>query len=325
MKKNNIPKKENNDAMKPLNDELGFFDLEPPKIYREGQQRSNQPKQETYQKKTVNKKKKTLPKKKGVQKTEQDGNVKKKRKLKKKFRIAFTAIGLVLLIAVVITVLSLTVFFKIDTIKVNGAKKYTSQQITAVLPIEKEKNLLTIDKKGATQKLQENLPYVYSAEITRKLPSTVIVNITEPEYVYYVKNSNNTYTYFDNNFKILEANVKAAPKKGIEVKKIAFENAVPGKVAELTNKELVGDLQKIMQTIADLKLKKITAVYSESIVSNYVVYDNRITIKIGETNGIQDKIFTALTAIEKLNDSNPGAEGTLTATNSKQIYFTEKK
>lgn len=80
-----------------------------------------------------------------------------------------------------------------------------------------------------------------------------------------------------------------------------------------------------MQTIADLKLKKITAVYSESLVSNYVVYDNRITIKIGETNGIQDKIFTALTAIEKLNDSNPGAEGTLTATNSKQIYFTEKK
>ena len=80
-----------------------------------------------------------------------------------------------------------------------------------------------------------------------------------------------------------------------------------------------------MQTVNDLKLKKITAIYSESLVSNYIVYDNRITIKLGETNGIKDKIFTALTAIEKLNDSNPDAEGTLTATNDKQIYFTEKK
>ena len=325
MKKNSKPKNQNNDAMKPLNDELGFFDLEPPKIYREGQTRSTPSRQQSPQSKPSKKRKQASPQRRTAQKSEQGGNVKKKRRLKKKFRIAFTAIGLVLLIAIVITILSFTVFFKIDTIKVNGAKKYTPQQITAVLPIEKEKNLFTIDKNGATEKLEENLPYIYSVEITRKLPSTIIVNVTEPEYVYYVKNSSNTYTYFDNNFKILEANVKSAPKKGIEVKKTAFENAVPGKVAELTNKELVDDLQSIMQTVNDLKLKKITAIYSESLVSNYIVYDNRITIKLGETNGIKDKIFTALTAIEKLNDSNPDAEGTLTATNDKQIYFTEKK
>ena len=80
-----------------------------------------------------------------------------------------------------------------------------------------------------------------------------------------------------------------------------------------------------MQTVTSLKLKEVTAIYSESLVNNYVVYDNRITIKLGETKDIEDKLFTALTAIEKLNDTAPDAEGTLTATNSKQIYFTEKK
>lgn len=323
MKKNNKPKKENNDAMKPLNDELGFFDLEPPKIYREGQTRSGQTRQPSSQAKPE--RKKASPQRKQAPKNRQNGNGKKKRKLKKKFRVAFTAIGLVLLIAIVVSVLSLTVFFKIDTITVNGAKKYTSQQITAVLPIEKEKNLFTIDKKNAAKKLEENLPYIYSVEITRELPSTIVITVKEPENIYYVMNSNDTYTYFDNNFKILEANVKSAPKKGIEVKKIAFKNAVPGKVCKLTNKDLDNDIKIMMQTVSDLKMKKVTAIYSESIVSNYIVYDNRITIKLGETNGIKDKIFTALTAIEKLNDSNPGAEGTLTATNSKQIYFTEKK
>ena len=45
--KNN--QKENNDAMKPLNDELGFFGLEPPKVYREDQVKSSYRKTEQRQ------------------------------------------------------------------------------------------------------------------------------------------------------------------------------------------------------------------------------------------------------------------------------------
>lgn len=322
MKKKNNPKTEKNETMKPLNDELGFFGLEPPKIYRDGRQ---QPAQRTSRPSEPTNKSKSKQKPAPKHSANSVATVKKKRRLKKKFRVAFTAIGIVLLTVLVVLVLSLTVLFKVDTITVSGNKKYTSQQITSVLPIEKEKNLFLIDKKGAAQKLEENLPYIYNVEITRKLPSTVEVKVTEPQFVYYVKNSNNTYTYFDDNFKILEADVKSAPKKGIEVKKIAFENAVSGKEAKVTNSDVVDDIKALMQTVTDLQMKKITAVYSESMVSNYMVYDNRITVKLGETKDIKDKVFTALAAIEKLDESNPGAEGTLTATNSKQIYFTEKK
>lgn len=326
MKKNNKTKTKKENTMTPLNDELGFFGIEPPKIYREGQKREKS-QVSSVESNNGQKRKRTAPLN-DRQRSSQQQSVakgKKKRRLKKKFRVAFTVIGLVLLTAIIIAVLCLTVFFKIDTIKVNGVKKYTAQQVTSVLPIEKEKNLFTIDKKKAAQKLEENLPYVYNAEITRKLPSTVVVNITEPQFVYYIKNSNNTYTYFDDNFKILEVDVKSPPKNGIEVKKTAFKNVVPGKTAKVTNQDLVSDLQILMQTVTDLKLEKVTALYSDSMVSNYIVYDNRIIVKLGETKDIQDKIFTALTAIDKLNESNPGAEGTLTATNSKQIYFTEKK
>ncbi len=323
MKKNSKKiKTENVDAMKHLNDELGFFGLEPPKVYREEQKQPLNRKKDAKMPAGNKKRTKSAP----AQSREQNvRHVKKKRRLKKKFRVAFTAIGLVFLIAIIVLVLCLTVFFKIETITVTGTKKYTSQQITSVLPIEKGKNLFAIDKKGAASKVEENLPYVYNLEITRKLPSTVIVNVTEPSFVYYVKNSNDTYTYFDDNFKILEAVVKSAPKKGIELKKAAFETAVPGKTATITNKDLVSDIEALMKCVSDLKLKKITAIYSESLVTNYMVYDNRITIKLGETKDVQEKIFTALAAIDKLNESNPGAEGTLTATNSKQIYFTEKK
>lgn len=319
--KNNKSNNKKDNSMAPLNDELGFFDLEPPKIYRSDQSVNRSTQADKKGKKTSTKAKQPLKKAKA------DGEVrnKKKRKLKKKFRLAFTAVGMIALIALIIVVLSLTVFFKIDTINVEGTKKYSYKQVTSVLPIDKEKNLFLIDKKGATKKLEENLPYIYDVEITRKLPSTVVVKITEPQLIYYVKNSDNTYTYFDDNFKILEVNVKEPAEKGIELKKIAFSDVSPGKTAKLTNEELLSDLQVMMQTVTSLKLKEVTAIYSESLVNNYVVYDNRITIKLGETKDIEDKLFTALTAIEKLNDTAPDAEGTLTATNSKQIYFTEKK
>ena len=319
--KNNKSNNKKDNSMAPLNDELGFFDLEPPKIYRSDQSANRSTQADKKGKKASTKAKQSLKKAKA------DGEVrnKKKRKLKKKFRLAFTAVGMIVLIALIIVVLSLTVFFKIDTINVEGTKKYSYKQVTSVLPIDKEKNLFLIDKKGATKKLEENLPYIYDVEITRKLPSTVVVKITEPQLIYYVKNSDNTYTYFDDNFKILEVNVKEPAEKGIELKKIAFSDVSPGKTARLTNEELLSDLQVMMQTVTSLKLKEVTAIYSESLVNNYVVYDNRITIKLGETKDIEDKLFTALTAIEKLNDTAPDAEGTLTATNSKQIYFTEKK
>lgn len=319
--KNNKSNNKKDNSMAPLNDELGFFDLEPPKIYRSDQSVNRSTQADKKGKKASTKAKQPLKKAKA------DGEVrsKKKRKLKKKFRLAFTAVGMIALIALIIVVLSLTVFFKIDTINVEGTKKYSYKQVTSVLPIDKEKNLFLIDKKGATKKLEENLPYIYDVEITRKLPSTVVVKITEPQLIYYVKNSDNTYTYFDDNFKILEVNVKEPAEKGIELKKIAFSEVSPGKTAKLTNEELLSDLQVMMQTVTSLKLKEVTAIYSESLVNNYVVYDNRITIKLGETKDIEDKLFTALTAIEKLNDTAPDAEGTLTATNSKQIYFTEKK
>ena len=77
--KNN--QKENIDAMKPLNDELGFFGLEPPKVYREDQAKSSYKK--TEQRQSSDKKRKSQRKSAPAQSREQNANqVKKKRKLK---------------------------------------------------------------------------------------------------------------------------------------------------------------------------------------------------------------------------------------------------
>lgn len=330
MKKNNQIKLNRDDReLDPLNSELGSFGLEPPKHYRNEQpetfsrsSQNNTGKKSTAKKKHSSKAPQKLPETK-EQKMKQH---KKKRRLKKKFRILFSVIGLVLSLAVILAVLSFTVLFKIENIEISGSQTYTNEQISAALPIEKGSSLLMVNKSSVSDSLIKDLPYIYSVDIKQKLPSTVIVTVSEPSFIYYVKNNDNTYTYFDNTFKVIKVNAEALPEKNaIEVQKLALNNAVEGSAAQLTDENVRNDLSALMAVIDSVYMTEATAVYSDSDSENYIVYENRITIKLGDTKDLENKLYTALAAIDKLNTSNPEATGLLTSTGGKQVYFTEQK
>ena len=300
--------------MRNLDSQLGSFGLEPPKVYRRDQRTSSS---NASQQRRRAQNQPRAPHEKVKRQN-------KKRRLKKQVRRAIYGFALGVCIVAVIVVLSLTVLFKIDTINITGNEKYTTQQIAAVLPIQTEKNLFMVDTKGAKEKLEENLPYIYNAEIKRKFPSTIDVAITETSTVYYVKNADTTYTLMDDRLKVLEEHAAKAPKKAVEIRKAALNTAVAGKTAEFTNEKIQSNLLKISETVKNVNMKKVTAIYSQDINNNYIVFDGRITIKLGTLDKAEDKLYSALAAIDKLNQTNPKAEGEITATSDKQIYFTEK-
>lgn len=320
MKKEKKKLNRESSELKSLGNELGSFGLEPPKIYRPEQREKIQ----QTSKNAVKKAKKTVTSRKEPKQLTRK-QLAKKRQQKKKLRLAISIICMVLALAVALLVLSLTVFFKIDTITIKGNEKYNTKQVMSVLPIEKEKNLFVADTKGAAKKLEKNLPYIYSVKMDRKLPSTLVVNITETPTVYSVKNTDKSFTLLDDNFKVLEVNVKKKPKKAIAISGVAIKSAVPGERVEFTNKKLMTDLTIMTNTIVDMQLKEITEISSKDVNNNYLVYDGRIRIKIGPTADIENKMYSALSAIDKLKDSSPDAAGELTSMGGKQVYFTEAK
>lgn len=319
-KKNSKPqnKRQNNtdSELSPLNSSLGAFGLEPPKRYRPEQKAQTTGKPVKLRKaRTDNKQQKTLD-----EIRLEENRRRKKAKLRRK---VISYIALVVSIIAVIIVLSLTVLFKIETISINGNTKYKNKEITAVLPIEKGSNLFLCDSKKAAEKLEENLPYIYSAEIKRKLPSTIVVNITETPTVYSIKNSDKTFTLLDGNFKVLETSAKKN-NNCVSINKAKIKSAVVGQTAELSEEKIKDNLTELTSAISRLQLDKVTAIYSSDINNNFMVYDSRITIKLGTLENLDNKIYSALTAIDKLNESNPQAEGIMTVTNDKQVYFTER-
>ena len=333
-------KKSNSSELSKLNDELGSFGLEPPKIYRNEQSKRVASKQNNKKKNNSNAKRSafdstgiTNPSKKKSsnsnshlttqqQRIEQN----KRRRQKQKIRKAVYAIVIAVSVIAVTSILILTVFFKIDTINISGNSRYTEQQVLSVLTVKPDDNLFASDLSKAEENLKQGLPYIYDVEIKRGFPSTINVNIKEADIIYSVKNNDKTYTILDSDLKVLQSGIGEKPKNAIKIKKLGITGALEGRIAEISNEQQKKDILALTNVISDLDLAdKITEISSDNINMNYVVYDGRITIKLGTTENIEDKLYSALTVIEeKLNKSNPNATGTLTATGDKEIYFTEE-
>lgn len=282
-------------------------ELEPPKLYRREQQQA------------ASRQQRQAP---PMTRQERRKKQNKRRRLKRSVRRALAVIGLVLLAVAIVAVLCLTVFFKIENITVTGSKVYDAEKVLSVCTIEKGENLFLADTDKAAQQLQQALPYVYSAKIERKLPGTVRIQLTDAAPAYAVKNKDKTYTLMDDRFKVLEVAQKK-PKESILIQKANLKSAKVGQTAQFANKNVATSLTRLAQAIRDYQFTEATAICSEGLNNNSIVYDGRIVFKLGTCEQLEKKIHQGLAACAQLDQDNPSVKGTLRLTGEKQYYFTE--
>lgn len=283
------------------------INLEPPKIYNN--QRSE-----------VNKVKKNN--RKNISTAERRHKQNKKRRLKNSVRNALITTGLLLLLLAVGVVLSLTVFFKIEVIDITGSGMYSSEEITAYCFVDVGDNLFLIDKEKCAEVLEQKLPYIYDVEITRKLPSTLQLNITEASPAYKIKNEDGSYILLDDRFKVLNNNSADSSEGAVEIQNVSIVSSENGLLIGFENEEVQTCLNELSSIIKKLNITEATAVSSDGKNNNCIVYENRIILKLGSSENLEDKIYRGIAGCEKLNESTPNAKGTMDLTSGKQFYFT---
>ncbi len=74
---------------------------------------------------------------------------------------------------------ALTMFFKVETVSVEGNSRYTSDQIIEASGIKTGDNMFFLNKYNASEEITSALPYVETVQITRQLPDTLIVIVRE--------------------------------------------------------------------------------------------------------------------------------------------------
>lgn len=76
-------------------------------------------------------------------------------------------------------VAALTLFFRVDTIVITGEERYSEQEILDATGIQTGDNLYLMNKNDVASRMVEALPYLKNVRINRKLPDTLLIEVTE--------------------------------------------------------------------------------------------------------------------------------------------------
>lgn len=244
-----------------------------------------------------------------------------KRKKKTRKIIKWTSIIGLILIAIIFTLTS--PLFNISEIKIENNISLTNEKIISLSGLEKGKNIFRFLESDIEKNIKEDA-YVEDVKVSRNLPGTVVINVTERNRDFSLKFLNGN-AYINNQGYILEIceNTIGVPViQGIET---AEENIQVGKRLE-TN-----DLKKLEVAIAIMTIAKENEIETKiktidiSNKNEYILYldDNKIA-NLGNSSNLTTKMLY----IKKIMETEVGEEGTIFVngdfSNKFKAYFRKK-
>ena len=236
-------------------------------------------------------------------KVDYSGDVRKSQRNNRKRRVIrnriILASGLFLFIILVTFILSLTVFFKVESIKVVGSCIYSVEDIILVSGIEKGDNMIRLSSDDISTKLETKLPYIKEAEIIKSYPNKMGIRVS-PAVESYLLKTNQGLCVADADYKVLrkvETDSKGLIKiVGIECNKLAL-----GKTINFAEKQQRDLIREIIGICNDAKIN-VTYIDIESLLDIGFVIDGRLFIKVGSYADLSAKFAHLKTMLDSIDD-----------------------
>lgn len=247
----------------------------------------------------------------------------RRRKNKRKKLIIRAVLGGTFLVAGL--VVALLLFFNINKISVTGDGVYSSEEIIRVSEIEIGDNLIFLSKNRINKLVTEKLPYVGSIKIKRRLPAHLEIQVTKTDAVFGIA-QDGFYTLLDRDGKVLETNVEyiGTDKTLLNAGKVV--SAVVGEKIVLENEKSFPRIEDVYETCEKVGLQDITEINITELHNIKVVYQGRITLELGKTDGdrLSKKLAFGKAAIDKQNLEDNQFRGTINLTVDKKGYLQEE-
>ena len=237
-------------------------------------------------------------------------SLQKRRRKKHKRNYTLYYILLFLFLIITGTVLSLTVFFQIETITVQGSGIYAAADVLPLLGAEQGDNLIRVNTGRMEQELLKSLPQADSVEISRNFPSGLTVTISDGVSSAQME-SGGSYYVVSQSGRILERNTEALTGKGVVITGIPLENAAEGEyvqdvlernwqeasaLAEEKDEEppekstKLESLQILFTALRDAQYSDVSAVDLSDEVNLILYWQNRIEIRLGSFSELDYKL-----------------------------------
>lgn len=193
---------------------------------------------------------------------------KKKKRKKKNYLLRLL---IIIAVGVGLYFLLSSELFDVDSVKIEHNKYYTVEQVKDKAGVKVGENIFAI-KSG---KIKDNLlkdPYFENVKIHRKLPSTVVIDVTERKEAAAVA-FNQQYIIIDSNGLVLRKSSEI-PKLTI-IEGLTVKKAVEGKALQVEGNSILAHTLEMLQSIkgTELYFKKIDI---SSVIIKAYIYDQLI-------------------------------------------------
>jgi len=241
----------------------------------------------------------------------------------KRRRNLFVLSVLLILSLIVFVCLSFTVLFKAASFSVAGSTRYSVEQIKTASGIkENTVNLFRIDLEKTAEKIETNLPYIGSVKIKRRLPDTLVINVTETK-AEYAAIYGSGYLLLNRDGKILETSPES--KKLVVVKCPEPVGTAAGSIIKFEDEITLNNLKTIIAALKKSELKDITEIDVTDSLNLTLTYQNRIVLEIGTATDIDSKFKLAVSSLNNENEISMEEKGTLNLSIKGKAYFSINK
>ena len=250
----------------------------------------------------------------------------RKRKQQKK-KLGCFGLSFLFVLSLVMVILSYTVLFKIEKITVTDLSKYSEKQIVDTSGIVLDKNLLALNKKKVAGKLFDNLAYIESVKIKKKLPGEVILTpiYAKPAFAFEQKGGEGvptTAVLLSSNGRVLETNVESYDRSALLfVRGTNLSDVKPCQDIKDTKNTEYAIIDSILKATTAANLKNISYINIQNRLDIILVYDGRIKVKLGPNVSMEKK----LKFVEKIvnDDANAGKTGEIFTAVEGKAFFRE--
>ena len=214
----------------------------------------------------------------------------------------YILMGIALLIFIVM-LLMLSPWLNIKNIEINGLETLEKADIIRQVKLDKTTNILSFNNFIVKRRLKNNY-YIESVKLTKKLPDTVIIDITERQIVGYIPYIND-YMYIDESGMVVD--IKSSYTEPLPIiYGLNFDSFTIGKKLKTDNDEAFSIVMEITNAIKDKEdLKQILKI-DISNLEDIHLYMEKLDIILGNREGLNIKINTLNEIVKNFKPEEKG-------------------
>lgn len=224
------------------------------------------------------------------------GRAARRRKRSKKKYTFYYLVALVMMLCVG-AALSLTVFFKIESIQVVGDTRYAKEELIDAAGVSVGENLFRVSKKTTSERLIAGYPYIAQVRLQRVLPNALLLHVTEAKAIAAVE-TGQTYALLDARARVLETGLPTCPEGYSRTVGFSVEGLSPGDFLSEQDADRLSLLLELQDGIAANGLSKIGLIDLSDPADIWLLYDGRVAVELGGRSDIDYKTRAAKSVID---------------------------